>query len=323
MEPDPPKKEFIMDLESRLDEYKDRYRRASLPGDMRQNYEQLLAFVDAGMAAEQCTNFAGQLASLLECKLDVLFPVAESEEEIDPETLIGEQRYDDLRDAIRHYKRLEGDVEEAILEHQSGDGDETLSIFPTPFQLTPDEGTDPGVLGEVVENLLGQFLHPSLLLRKPPHLPSEDLYDRVVIAGSTLHNLMRLIRCTAGLCPEGTHLRLAAVADDRFTKSMRGFITESDEFDFTKRETKLQTTVRRTMKRKLQQAQRILTDKPDMTVEYEIHEGTIGTLIEKSTYFREPPTLMSIPFHFSGGGYDPASLKPMFNRYTSTEILTI
>lgn len=312
-----------MAFEERLDEYKARYRNASLPEDLRQNYSQIMAFMDAGDSATERTQFAGELASLLECNLDVLFPVAETEEEIQPEELIGEQRYEDLQDALRNYQRLEGDVEEAILEHLPGEGDDVLCLFPAPFQLTPDEAPDPGLLGDVIGNLLDQFLHPTLLLRKPPHHPSEDLYDNVVVAGSSLHNLMRLLRCTAGICPEGTELKVAAVADERFLTSMRELIKASDEYDYTEDELKLEKTLHETMRRQLRQARTILQEEHDMPLTFEIHEGQVETLKEESPFLESAPTLLSLPMHFSGGGYDPAALKPLFKEYTSTEILTI
>lgn len=312
-----------MTFEERIDEYKARYRNASLPEDLRQDYRQIMVFMDASDNASEWTRFAGELASQLECKLDVLFPVAETEEEIQPEQHIGEQRYEDLQDALRNYKRLEGDVEEAILEHLPGEGDEVLCLLPAPFRLTPDEQSDRRLLGEVIGNLLDQYLHPSLLMRQPPHQPSENLYNHVVIAGSSLHNLMRLIRCTAGLCPDGTELKVATVADDRFLTSMRELIKASNEFDYTETEMKLEATLHETMRRKLRQARTILRDEHDMSVAFEIHEGQVETLIENCPYFESAPTLLSLPLHFSGGGYDPAALKPLFKQYPSTEILTI
>ncbi|MFB6226883.1 MAG: hypothetical protein ABEH89_00990 [bacterium] len=308
-----------MDLEKRLEDYKTRYRSASLPGDMKQSYEQILTFVDASTTASSSADFASELASLLECKLDLLFPAARAEEELDPVDLLGEN----IGDYLRRYEHLEGDVKEAILEQIPGDGDETLCVFPAPFHLTPDEKRDPGLLGNVLRNLLAEFLHPTLLLRDPPHRPSRDLYDHVVIAGSSLHNLLRLIRCTAGLCPDGSTLNVAAVADERFLSSMRELIQQSDEFNYTAAETELESTLHETMRRKLRQTRRILRDEHGITVNFEIHDGTVENLADTSKYFDVSPTLLALPFHFSGGGYDPGSLEPLFKRYTSTEILTI
>ncbi len=312
-----------LDLEERLDEYKARYRRAALPDDVRQNYEGLLAFVDAGMDPGRVTDFTGELAGQLECKLDVFFPVADQEAEINPEKLVSQQHYDTLREALRHYERLEGDVTEAILEHVPGEGDETLCVFPAPFQLTPDEQPDPGVIGDVIETLIGQFLHPTLLLRDPPHLPSGDLFDHVVVAGSTLHNLLRLVRCTAGLCPVGTQLSVIAVADERFMASMRQLLEESEEFDLEKTEARLRETLLAGMRRQLDHLRRRLLEEHDLGLEFEIHEGTVQEAARESERFQEEPTLLALPLHFTGGGYDTAALRPLFKRYPSAEILTI
>lgn len=312
-----------MDLEERLDEYKARFRRATLPDEVRQTYEGVRAFVDAGMDAGMITDFTGELAGRLECKLDVFFPVADREAEINPEKLVSPPHSESLRETLRHYERLEGDVTEAILGHIPGDGDGTLCVFPAPFQLAPDEPPDPGMIGDVLETLLGQFLHPTLLLRKPPHLPSGDLYENVVVAASTLHNLLRLVRCTAGLCPSGTELNVLAVADQRFMVSMRELLESSEEFDLEKTESRLRETLLEGMDRQLRQLRRRLDEEHDMVLNSEIHEGTVQHAVTSSPYLKDPPTLLALPLHFSGGGYDTAALRPLFRRYPSSEILTI
>lgn len=312
-----------MDLEERLDEYKARFRRAALPDEVRQTYEGVLAFVDAGMDAGMFTDFTGELAGRLECKLDVFFPVADREAEIDPEKLVSKPHHESLREALRHYERLEGDVTEAILEHIPGAGDDTLCVFPAPFQLAPDEQPDPGLIGEVLETLLGQFLHPTLLLREPPRLPSEDLYGNVVVAASTLHNLLRLVRCTAGLCPPGTDLNVLAVADERFMVSMRELLEESEDFDLKKTGSRLRETLLEGMRRQLRQLRRRLDEDHAMNLDFEIHEGTVQHAVTSSPRFEDPPTLLALPLHFSGGGYDTVPLRGLFRRYPSSEILTI
>lgn len=309
-----------MDLEERLDEYKTRYRNASLPDEVRQPYDQILTFVDAATDPEPIVTFSGELASQLTSELDVLFPA--SDESVEIEELI-ETPGQDLQDFLREYKQLEGDVTEAILDTLPGEGDETLCILPAPFRLTDDDQIDPGLLGDVIENLLGQFSHPTLLLRQPPHNPSEDLYDHVVVAASTLHNLLRLVRCTAGLCPDESTIKIMAVADERFTESMKQLLEESEDFSTDKSGEKLQATLIEGMQRKLRHIEEQLDSKYAMDIEFDIHEGTIESATEQSPYFDVEPTLLSVPLHYSGGGYSREALQPLFKRHQTSEILTI
>lgn len=312
-----------MDLEKRIDTYKTRYKNASLPDTVKQPYEQILAFVDADVSTSNTADFAGELAAKVQSKLDLFFPVADEAEDIDPEEMVSEQRYDDLNDALRQYERLEGEVTQAILDQVPGEGDETICLLPAPFRLSDDSDPDPGILGEVIENILGQFNHPSLLLRHPPHLPSEDLYDHVVIAGSTLHNILRLVRCTAGVCPDGTTINIAGVADKRFSENMKNLLDESEDYDLNKDEPNLKQTLIDGMERKLKQIATRLDEEHNMTVNFDIHNGDVESAVKQSPYFDQKPTLLSLPLHYSGGGYDASALMPLFKQYTSTEILTI
>jgi len=313
-----------MEFDQWLDEFKTVFRRSALPDTVRQNYEQILAFVDAHPDSEGVAEFSADLSVLLSCNLDLFFPVPESDERVaEPEELLSEQRYADVQERLRHYRRLEGNVTEAILDHAGGEGDETLCVFPAPFQLTADEDTDPGVPGDVLGTLLSEVNHPSFLVRDKPHTPP-DLYEHVVVAGSTLHNLIRLIRCTAGVCPEDTtEIKVVAVADQRFVQSMKELLEETKDLESAKTGARMRHSLVKELRRKLRQLAEQLRDQHGIAMEHRILEKNMDEGVADGDLFDRAPSLLTVPTTFTGGGYDAAVLQPLFKRYTDTEILTI
>ncbi len=312
-----------MEFEDRLDEFKTIFHRSALPDEVRQNYEQILAFMDAREGVDRIANFSAHLAALLESNLDLLFPVPDNEEKMAPlGELLDDRRYEEVQEMIRRHEQVEGDVKEAILDRIPGEGDETLCLFPTPFLLTADEATDPGVLGDLVVSLLGQYDHPTLLVRQEPHQPPE-LFEHVVVVGSSLHDILRLIRCTAGICPEDTEIKVIAVADHRFITSMKKLLKESTDFEKKKTESKLRETLLQELRRKLRQLGDRLSEEFDIILEHRVFENTLEEATEQTDFFQSDPSLLSVPLHHEDGGYDLSVLRPLFERHTETEILTV
>lgn len=312
-----------MEFDKRLDEFKSIFRRSALPDTVRQSYEQVLAFMDASNRTEALANFSSALASLIECKLDLFFPVPDTDEQIlDPEELLKEQQFSDVQELLRNYRQIEGNVTEAILDHVPGEGDETLCIFPAPFHLTEEEEIDPGALGDVIERLMGSFSHPTLLVRDKPLMPPK-LYENVVIIGSSLSNLLRLVRCTAGICPEETNIQVIAIADQRFVKSMKKLLEKTKDIETEKTGERLRSALVDELKRELRHLDERLQEEHAISLTPKVVEDSIDHAIADQTLFSESPSLLSVPLHYSGGGYDTAMVRPLFQQYTSTEILTI
>lgn len=312
-----------MEFDKRIDEFKSIFRRSALPDSVRQTYSQVLAFMDASERTEDLANLSSDLSSQMECKLDLFFPVPETDEDIlDPEELLKEQRYDDVRDLLRNYSQIEGDVTDAILSQVPGQGDETLCIFPAPFKLTKEEDSEPGIIGDVVEYLLGSFKHPTLLVREEPSVPPE-LYEHVVVIGSSLSNLLRLVRCTAGVCPEGTEIQVIAVADQRFVDSMKELLEETKDLETERTGERLRSALIEELHRKLRQLDQRLKEEHRIRIDHEVVEDSIDQAIKNTDELDHAPSLLSVPLHYSGGGYDTAILRPLFQKYTGAEILTI
>lgn len=313
-----------MDVSDKLDEFESYFRKASLPDTPRQNYEQMIGFVDASNQSGAVADLSGELAGILQCKLDLFFPVADRDDGVDDlEELISEQKYDQVQDVLRNYERLEGEVQEAILDNVPGEGDETLCLFPAPFRLAKNEEVPETQLGDVIEDILGEFDHPTLLFRDEPYTPPE-LYDNVTIIGSTLHNILRLIRCTAGVCPDGTNINVLGIADKRFVTSMKELLKESKDFSELKDQEKLHQSLHNKMNRELRQVAQQLDKEHDITLNYTVEEATIQDVVQSTDrYFETAPTLLGTPLHYSGGGYDTSALVPFFKQYPRTDMLVV
>ncbi|MFB6355619.1 MAG: hypothetical protein ABEJ65_03785 [bacterium] len=80
-----------MVLQERLDEDRACSRNDPLPDDLHKTYKQIMTFVDAGMKTKITTNLTGELASILQCNLDVLFQVAKTRREINLKKLLFNQ----------------------------------------------------------------------------------------------------------------------------------------------------------------------------------------------------------------------------------------
>lgn len=312
-----------MEFDRRLDEFKTIFRRSALPDTVRQIYERVFAFVDAGNDTERVVEFSASLAAVLGCELNLYFPVPDPDEDPLPvEELLGEQRYEDVQELLHTYERLEGTVTETILEQVPGEEDETLCILPAPFHLTDDEETNPEVIGEVLSELLASIQHPTVLVRKDPAVPP-DLYDRVYVVGSTLQNLMRLLRCTAGLCPAQTTIQVRALADRRFVRSMEDLLKESKEDRTSKTGDRLRTVMVNELKRKLRQYGEKLQKECGISLEYRITEDAPEEALGSGDLIDGSPSLLAVATSYTGGGYDPAVLRPLFRHHHRSEILTV
>ncbi len=313
-----------MEFDQWLDEFKTVFRRSALPDTVRQTYERILAFMDANRASSAVGDFSADLAIRLGCELDLLFPVPDTEERVlEPQELLSQQRYEDVQEQLRDYRKLEGNVTDTVLNQAAGEGDEILCVFPAPFQLTEEEETDPGVLGDVVETLLTEIKHPVFLVRNDRDMPP-DLYEHVVVVGSTFHNLIRLIRCTAGVCPEErTTLKVVAVADQRFVRSMKNLLEDTKDLDTKKTGDRLKNSLITELQRKLRHLGNQLRDQHGMKLEHRCVESSLDELIQQNELLDASPSLLAVPTKFSGGGYDAAVLRPLFKTYTDTEVLTL
>ncbi len=310
-----------MEFDKRMDEFKTIFRRSALPDNVRLIYEQILSFADAHESNEYMANFSSDLAVELGCDLDLLFPVPETESLSEPQELLDEQRYDAVKDMLGTFDTIEQDTVDTILERIS-DAENELCIFPAPFHLTPEEEARGDTPGAVVDRLLSEITGPVLLTRTPPRMIPE-LYKRVVVIGSTFHNLMDLIRATAGLCPDGTELDVFAYADNRFFRSMRTLLSETTDFETDKTDERLRETFLRELRRKLRQMSEQLDDQHEITLNADVRQVS---MIDSEQDIRFPgpdPTLIALPTDFEEGGYDPSVLRRMFKSYTNTEFLTV
>ena len=310
-----------MEFDKRLDEFKTIFRRSALPDSVRLVYEQILAFADAHETNEHIASFSSDLAVQLGCDLDLLFPVPETESVQEPQELLGQQRYDAVKDMLGTIDTIEQDVVDTILERIS-EAENELCIFPAPFHLAREEETRSDTPGSVVDELLTRITGPVLLARTPPRMLPE-LYDRVVVVGSTLHNLLDLVRATAGLCPPDTDIEVFAFADERFFRSMRSLLDESTDLESQKTDEQLRGTFLRELKRKLRQMNEQLTEQYNISLQTEIQQASITDPDEDVSLPGDEPTLISVPTDFEDGGYESAVLRRFFQTFTDTEFLTI
>jgi hypothetical protein len=310
-----------MEFDKRLDEFKTIFRRSALPDSVRLVYEQILAFADARETNKHIASISSELAVQLGCDLDLLFPVPETESLREPQELLGQQRYDAVKEMLGTIDTVEQNAVDTILERIS-DAENELCIFPAPFHLSEEEETRSDRPGSVIDELLTRITGPVLLTRTPPRMPP-DLYDRVVVIGSTLHNLLDLVRATAGLCPEQTDIEVFAFADERFFKSMRTLLDESTDLESEKTDQQLRQTFLRELKRKLRQMGEQLAEQYDITLRTEVRQASITDPDGDVSLPGDDPTLISVPTDFEDGGYEPAVLRRFFQSFTRTEFLTI
>lgn len=311
-----------MEFDKRMDEFKTIFRRSALPDSVRLIYERILVFADAQEANEDIANFSSDLAVQLECELDLLFPVPETDDTLsEPQEMLDQQRYDAVKDMLGTFDTIERDAVETILSRIT-DSEHELCVFPAPFHLAAEEETRSDAPGSVVDRLLTEITGPVLLTRTPPRELAE-LYDRVVVIGSTMQNLMSLIRATAGLCPEGTTIDVFAFADKRFFRSMRTLLSESTDLETEKTDERLRETFLRELNRKLRQMNDKLEEQFDISLQTEIRQTSITNPDEDVSLPGEEPTLIAVPTDYEDGGYEPAVLRRLFASFTNAEFLTI
>lgn len=312
-----------MEFDKRMDEFKTIFRRSALPDSVRLVYEQILAFADAQESNEHIANLSSDLAVELACDLDLLFPVPEADEDTlsEPQEMLDQQRYDAVKDMLGTFDTIERDAVDKVLSRIS-EAENELCIFPAPFHLSDDEETRSDVPGSVVDRLLTEITGPVLLTRTPPRMLPE-LYDRVVVIGSTLHNLIELIRATAGLCPEETSIDVFAFTDQRFFRSMRELLSESTDLETDKTDERLRATFLREFKRKIRQMGDKLEDQHKISLNSHIRDTSITNSEQEAVLPGEDPTLLAVPTNSENGGYEPTILRRFFTTYTNTEFLTI